>query len=148
MNEENPLEVARDLSQLLLAAADLSREVFAEIARDLDVSVQHARALCLLDGTAPMAELATKLACDKSYVTVLTDQMEGLDLVKRILGIDRRFKLLELTPKGTALRQELEYRIALQSPVMVSLSALERGALERLLAKILPERPRPLATPE
>jgi len=137
MNEDNPLDVARGLSQLLLAAADLSREAFAEIARDLDVSVQHARALCLIEGTAPMTELAAKLACDKSYITPLTDQMEAQGLVNRIPGTDRRFKLLELTPKGTALRQELEYRIAQHSPVMLSLNALERGALERLLKKIL-----------
>ena len=144
MNEQAPLAVARRLSQLLLASADLSRKVFADIAEEVGVHVPVARALCALEGVAPMAELATTLACDKSYVTPLVGQMESLSLVTRMAGEDRRVKLLKLTARGEGIRESMEQKIAALSPVMVSLDREERVELERLLAKILTERPAPI----
>ncbi len=138
MIEHSPLATARHLSQLLLAAADLSREVFAEIAEHIGVPVHLARALCLLQDAAPMNELATKLACDKSYITPLADDMESLDLVKRVPGKDRRTKLLALTPKGVAVRDALETQIALRSPVMERLNDVDRATLESILTKLIP----------
>lgn len=127
---------ARMLAQLLLSATELSREIFAEIAGEIGVPVQVARALCLLEGEIPMSELAAKFTCDKSYITPLADQMEEMGLIERVPGTDRRTKLLTLTPQGEDAQARLEAQIALRSPVMVSLTPAERETLEELLAKL------------
>lgn len=137
MSSSNALATARHLSQLLLAAADLSREIFADIAEEAAVPVQTARALCLLDGAAPMTQLASKLECDKSYITPLANQMESLGLVARVPGSDRRTKLLALTSLGSSVQAALGEQIAQRSPVITALNADEREVLEQLLTKLI-----------
>lgn len=136
MAAQSQLLEARRLAQLLLSATELSREIFAEIAGEIGVPVQVARALCLLEGKISMTELATKFTCDKSYITPLADQMEEMGLIERVPGEDRRTKLLTLTPHGEETQAQLEAQIALRSPVMVSLSKSERQQLEKLLSKM------------
>lgn len=137
MSTDKTLADARRISQMLIDAADLSKDVFANIANELNVPVQLARALCLLEKAAPMTELATKLACDKSYITPLADQLEALGLINRVPGADRRTKLLQLTPKGEQLREQLGAKVASFSPVTVALSADERAVFELMLQKVL-----------
>ncbi len=137
MTSQSHLTTARHLSQLLISAADLSREIFADIANEIGVPVHIARALCALEDAAPMSDLATALACDKSYITPLADDMESLDLVKRVPGTDRRTKLLALTTKGFSVREAMEVQIARRSPVMASLSEPDRAALEGILRRLV-----------
>jgi DNA-binding MarR family transcriptional regulator len=101
MSEDKFLAEARELSQMMIDAADLSKDIFANIAQELNVPVSLARAICLLENPAPMTELAARLSCDKSYITSLADQMEGLGLINRVPGADRRTKLLELTLRAS-----------------------------------------------
>jgi DNA-binding MarR family transcriptional regulator len=136
MPAHSKLLEARRLSQLLLSASELSREIFAQIAGEVGVPVQVARALCLLEGPISMSELATKFTCDKSYITPLADQMEEKGLLERVPGTDRRTKLLNLTPHGISVQTKLETQIAKRSPVMVSLTPSERESLEQLLARL------------
>ena len=136
MSAQSQLLEAIRLAQLLLSATELSKEIFAEIAREVGVPVQVARALCLIEGPTSMSELASKFTCDKSYITPLADQMEEMGLLERVPGVDRRKKLLELTPLGLTAQTQLEAQIALRSPVMVSLTPTERETLEQLLAKL------------
>lgn len=136
MTSRTQLLEARRLAQLLLSATELSREIFAEIAGEIGVPVQVARALCLLEGDISMSELATKFTCDKSYITPLADQMEEMGLVERVPGPDRRTKLLTLTDHGGNVQAQLENQIARRSPVMVSLTSTERTTLGHLLEKI------------
>ena len=84
-----------------------------------------------------MNDLSQKLACDKSYITQLADQLEELELIERVQGADRRMKLLSLTPKGKALRTKLAKAAASQSPIMKSLNDAERAQLAVLLDKLL-----------
>ena len=137
MSEDKFLAEARELSQMMIDAADFSKDIFANIAQELNVPVSLARAICLLETPSPMTELAARLSCDKSYITSLADQMEGLGLINRVPGADRRTKLLELTPKGRAVRKSLGEKVAEFSPVMVALNAAERQTFEKLLAKIV-----------
>lgn len=130
------LTESRHLSELLLNSSDLAREIFAEIAAELGIPVPVARALCLLEKPEPMSFLASKMRCDKSYVTPLTDQMEALGLVTRVPGADRRTKMLELTSQGTLVRNKLEDHIARRSPMMNVLGEDERRQLATLLEKI------------
>jgi DNA-binding MarR family transcriptional regulator len=82
-----------------------------------------------------MSELAAVLKCDKSYVTAIADQLEQLHLASRISGPDRRQKLLQLTTKGQATREQLERQVKELSPAMVKLTASERTSLRSLLKK-------------
>jgi len=136
MAEDSLLQEARLLSELLLDSSEHAREIFTSIAAELEVPVSIARALCAFEGPALMSELASKLHCDKSYVTTLVDQLEELSLMNRVPGADRRTKVLELTAKGTSLRNKLESRVAKLSPAMQALNAAERKTLEGLLSKI------------
>ena len=137
MTTDKALAEARELSHLMIDAADLSQDVFANIAQELNIQVSLAKAICLLETPVPMTELAARLSCDKSYITPLADQMESLGLINRVPGADRRTKLLELTPKGKAMRISLGEKVAEFSPAMVALTAAERAIFLKLLIKIV-----------
>jgi len=136
MADAKLLAEARELSELLITSSDFARDLFASIAHELEIPVSITRALCAMEAPAPMSELATKLRCDKSYITAVADQLEEMALVTRVAGADRRTKLLELTPKGAALREKLESRVAALSPAMTALSPDERVVLKNLLARM------------
>ena len=131
------LAEAREISKLLMDVADLTKDIFSNIAADLEVPVQQARALCLLESPVSMSELAAQLGCDKSYITPLADQMEAGQLISRVPGPDRRTKLLELSGKGRLLRKQLERSVQNFSPMMVTLTQQERQVFGQLLEKIL-----------
>ena len=131
------LAEAREISKMLVDVADLSKDIFANIAADLEVPVQQARALCLLENPVSMSELASRLGCDKSYITPLADQMEAGQLISRVPGPDRRTKLLELSGKGAVLRSNLEKSVEKFTPIMVNLNTQERQVFRQLLEKIL-----------
>lgn len=131
------METSRQLSNLLVRAAELSKNVFAEIAASQNIPVHLARAVLLLEQPEPMNELSQKLVCDKSYITQLADQLEELKLIERVPGADRRTKLLSLTATGKDLSEKLASAAGNQSPIMKSLTDDERSQLEVLLAKIL-----------
>ena len=84
-----------------------------------------------------MGDLSQKLACDKSYITQLADQLEELELIERVPGADRRTKLLALTASGKTLRSELAKSAGSKSPIMKALNEHEREQLATLLGKIL-----------
>jgi len=137
LDANKQMEVSRHLSHLLVLSADLSKNVFAEIAGSLNLPVHLARAVLLLDEPAPMGDLSQKLACDKSYITQLADQLEELELIERVPGADRRTKLLALTASGKTLRSELAKSAGSKSPIMKALNEHEREQLATLLGKIL-----------
>jgi DNA-binding MarR family transcriptional regulator len=137
MTTEKQLAQARELSHMLREAADHAKDVFSQIAADLGIPVQVARAVSMLEKSTPMSELANVFSCDKSYITALADQMECLGLIERVPGEDRRIKLLELTTRGKAIRSQLSDRVAKQSPVMLALSESERVEFEKMLVRIL-----------
>ena len=137
MSADKRLVDARDLSQLLIDVAELTKSRFAKIAEELAVPVQVARGICLLQTPVPMNELAAMLACDKSYITPLADHMESLGLVTRVPGEDRRTKFLALTPSGKKMRQRLAEKVTESSPVMMALDESQRIAFEQILKQIL-----------
>jgi DNA-binding MarR family transcriptional regulator len=122
---------------LLYRVVDRTRENFAEVASEFDLTPPQARALLYLGETAPMRALACHLSCDASNVTGIADRLESRGLVKRGEDQqDRRVKLLVLTPKGAETRARLEKRLMATSPFMSGLSTAERATLKELLSKI------------
>ena len=128
---------ARRLSGLLIHVAEQAKAEFAESVADFDLPLHLVRAMMSLDQPAPMRELADHLACDRSYIPGLADQLEERGLVTRVPGEDRRVKLLELTAEGRDLRDRLADAVAGRSMVLQRLTPDERRTLEPLLRKLL-----------
>jgi DNA-binding MarR family transcriptional regulator len=138
-SRESRLDEARALSQMLIDVAERSKADFADAVAPFGLPVQLARAVLLLTTPAPMRDLADRLACDRSYITNLADRLEERGLVSRVQGEDRRVKLLELTERGTALRDQISEAVAESALVLRKLSGPQRKALSALLHELLVE---------
>ena len=136
-NREARLEEARRLSQMFIDITHTAKADFGEIVGTMGLPVHLARAVLMLNKPAPMRDLAERLACDRSYITNLADQLEERGLVTRIPGEDRRVKLLQLTPDGVALRDKISAAVTERALVLRRLTAAERKALAPLLEKLL-----------
>jgi DNA-binding MarR family transcriptional regulator len=130
-------EEAEHLSRLLVTAAEQSKANFADLIVPFGIPANLARAVLLLDSPAPMRELADRLACDRSYITTLADQLEERGLVTRAQGDDRRIKLLALTQAGTTLRDEMAEAVARHSVVLQRLTSQQRAVLVPLLETLM-----------
>jgi DNA-binding MarR family transcriptional regulator len=128
------------LAQLLVQTAEQAKTAFGQTAQSMDLPVPLARAILLLDEPAPMSALAEILACDRSYVTSLSDQLEERGLVSRVAGGDRRVKLLALTAAGRKVRDKLAAKVAEESVVFRALSDSERKTLTDLLTRLHSEQ--------
>ena len=124
---------ARYLSQLLVSIAEQAKADFADTVAPLGLPIHLARAVLLLDQPAPMRDLADQLACDRSYITNLADQLEELELVERVPGQDRRVKLLALTKKGVQTRDAISKAVAERSMLLQRLTDAQRETLRPLL---------------
>lgn len=122
---------------MLVDISEQAKRDFAETVAVFGLPVHLARALLMLDKPAPMRALADQLACDRSYITNLADQLEERGLVIRVPGKDRRAKLLELTEEGAALREQLADAVAERALVLRRLSDAERRTLAPLLERLL-----------
>ena len=82
---------------------------FRHDARRADLSEATARLLlALAPGEAlPMREVALRMGRDPSTATRFTDRAEREGLVQRAPGLDRRRRLVGLTPEGLAARDRL-----------------------------------------
>jgi DNA-binding MarR family transcriptional regulator len=125
------------LSQRLFRVAELARADFAETVGRHGLTPVQARALLMLEEPVPMSAVAGRLACDASNVTGLADRLEALGVAERVPSSDRRVKLLRLTDRGAALRDELAERLSRGSAVTDRLTAAERDQLGTLLDTML-----------
>ena len=106
------------------------------ICGELDLTPMQGHALRMLDPDRPVAmgTLAESLACDASNVTGIVDKLESRGLIARQgAGHDRRIKMLAVTEKGKALREQLSAR-TLEPPAAVSAMPPEA---RRRLAEVL-----------
>jgi DNA-binding MarR family transcriptional regulator len=131
------LEEWDHLTQVLIHAAEGVKDAFAEASRSLGLPAPVARALLGIESPTPMRALAEALACDPSYLTGIVDQLENAGLVARVVGSDRRVKLLELTSSGTQMRDRMGVAVLATEPFTARLTSPERIQLARLLEKLL-----------
>jgi DNA-binding MarR family transcriptional regulator len=134
--EHGLLDEARRLSALLISTAEQAKAEFAEEVAAFDLPVHLARTLLVLDKPAPMHELANQLACDRSWITGLADQLEERGLISREPGADRRVKLLVLTDAGRDLRTRMAVAVSARSRLLHRLDPAERTTLEALLRRV------------
>lgn len=136
------------LAHMLVDIAEQAKADFTDTVASFGLPVPLARAIVLLTTPAPMRDLAEQLACDRSYITNLADQLEQRGLVTRVPGEDRRVKLLALTDAGVAMRDQISEAVAERNIILRRLTPAEREALTPLLERLVDDgtdghRPRP-----
>lgn len=135
-----PAVAPPDLSQLLLRLGGLTAAHIGTVAATYDLPVPVVMALDRIDPDhpEPMHQLAAALACDPSYVTWIADQLEAHGFgVREPAVLDRRVKVLRLTPAGVTMRDTLRAAFAQPPLALASLSAAERDLLTTLLQRVL-----------
>ena len=130
---------SRELAVRLVRAAERVKADFAEAVAPFGLSVPAARALLLIDEPMAMRDVSDRLACDKSYITRIADELEGLGLVQRVPGSDRRVQLLKLTRTGVRKRTALSEAVSATDRVTRRLDDADQRALERALTLLLPD---------
>ena len=112
------------------------RPIWISVIKEYDLIPPHWIALQELDEPKPMGELAKALSCDNSNVTWITDRLEERGLVTRTPAPhDRRVRLLVLTKKGRALREEIRGRLAEPPAPIAGLSPRDQRALRDVLRR-------------
>lgn len=124
------------LAKQFLEVAGQSEGQLSGVLRELGLSRTEGGTLWALAEASepvPMREIAARLGCDPSNVTVIGDKLEAAGLVDRqVHPRDSRARVLALTPAGRALWADIEGRLARDSAV-ASLTAADRRELQRLL---------------
>ncbi|HWE68398.1 MAG TPA: MarR family transcriptional regulator [Acidimicrobiales bacterium] len=86
---------------------------------------------------ASMGEMARAIGCDPSYITALVDDLADRGLAGREPSpLDRRIKLVVLTPAGRALAEEIHSILSVPPASFDALSRTELRQLRDLLAKV------------
>jgi DNA-binding MarR family transcriptional regulator len=146
IGEGGPGEVRADASELdrsiLDALTDLIKQasgISHSIAASFGVGPSDLFALFKLeDGVLSMKELAQRMGCDASFVTVIADALEREGLARREPSQrDRRVKNLVLTEKGATAQERLLRELAARMPWSNRLDASERRCFLSLLNKML-----------
>ncbi len=126
--------------QLLTQLFFAHRASLPLLAAELQLSPAQCHVLHLIEPgqPIPMGQLAETLACDASNVTGLVDRLESRGLVcRRSSPVDRRVKVLDLTPTGSQLRTLLQDRMTAPPATLDRLSARDQRTLVRLLTRLL-----------
>jgi DNA-binding MarR family transcriptional regulator len=123
--------------EVVLRLLDLFRRMRAHwesTCAAMGLTPAEGQALHRLDTPVPMRAMADTLHCDASYVTQLTDRLEGAGLVERVADpTDRRVRQLRLTPQGAIARTELIKASHLDSPALAALTEAQRDELLGIL---------------
>jgi DNA-binding MarR family transcriptional regulator len=133
-------EPACDAWPLLVQFLFVHRAHLPPVAAELELSPAQCHVLHLIEPgrPMPMGRLAQTLACDASNVTGLVDRLESRGLVRRSPSAsDRRVKVLDLTAKGSRLRDLLLDRMTAPPASLQRLTPAEQRALVRILARLL-----------
>lgn len=128
-----------ELARAFIEVANRARADFAAAVAGVGLPISSARALLVMEGRAPMRQIAEKLGCDPSYVTEIADHLEQEGLAVRATGEDRRVKMLELTHEGDRFKRLVAQAVENRGQFGHRLSTQQRLALEEILQVLLDE---------
>lgn len=132
-------EHALALLQQLCDVADDLHEDMADALGESGLTKSQAGILWALSPNTPpvpMRELARRLHCDPSNITLLSDQLQAVGLVQRQPDpTDGRRRILGLTDQGLALWSRLLERMQ-QRSALFTLTTEEQNQLLSLLKKV------------
>ncbi|MHA6621622.1 MarR family winged helix-turn-helix transcriptional regulator [Pseudonocardia sp. DLS-67] len=131
------------VEQVLAVAGAVAEDLQAAV-REVDLTHSLANLVWALDPAAdpvPLRQVASRLHCDPSNVTLLSDRLEEKGLAeRRPHPADGRVRTLVLTPAGEDVRRRLLERVRERSP-LAALDAEQQRQLQALLAAALETRP-------
>ncbi|RWZ46041.1 MarR family transcriptional regulator [Labedella phragmitis] len=138
-------ERTAEMIRILLGLADAAQAVVADVLAEFDVTASAAGVLwALAPGGEPttLREIAGRLRCDPSTVSLTADKLESLGLVVRQPHPkDGRKRTLILTDRGYELWDAISTRLH-GARLFTGLDTSERDALYGLLAQVqLPQQP-------
>jgi len=142
-----PADVERkaEIVRVLMEVGNAADAVVAQVLSEFGVPASVAGTLwALAPGTEPptMRDVAARLHCDPSTVSLAADKLQGMGLVARQLHpADGRKRTLALTEQGHELWEALQTRLH-ASGLFAGLDAREQDTLLLLLTKMrTPQRP-------
>lgn len=132
--EEAAERVWRNLRSLVLERNERRKEV----AEALGMSFFRAKALRrIAKRPSRMSELATQLASDRPYVTLVVDDLEKRGLVERRQHpTDRRCKIVSATEEGLAAAARANAILGNPPPALLALSAADLAELDRITSAL------------
>jgi DNA-binding MarR family transcriptional regulator len=137
--EATRAEVAARAWQAMRALVLEQHDRRREVCEALDMSFIRANALrSLVAGPMTMRQLAERLATDPPYTTLVVDDLQRRDLVRRSPHpSDRRLRIVTLTPAGTDAAEVVERILGRPPAPVLDLDGQDLATLDRLLAKLL-----------
>jgi DNA-binding MarR family transcriptional regulator len=128
--DEAAARVWRRMRELVLGRNERRREV----CEALDLSFIRVKALLnLRPGPRAMRDLATALAIDRPYATVVIDELERRGLVARTVHPnDRRCRQVSLTAAGEEAARQADRILSDPPPALASLPPADLATLDRL----------------
>jgi DNA-binding MarR family transcriptional regulator len=113
-----------------------------EVSAALDMSFARVKALRRLAAQpATGRELAARLGADPPFITVIVDDLEQRGLVERTPHpTDRRAKVIRVTDAGRLAAEKAERLLGEPPGALRALPPADLAALDRILAKLLPDR--------
>ena len=132
------------VEQVMAVALAIVHEL-KEAVRELGLSESVAHLIWVLDPDAdpvPLRQVAERLRCDPSNITLLSDQLEEKGLAeRRPHPADGRVRTLVLTPAGVAARRKLLRHVQERS-LLSALDGEQQRQLQALLSVALASRKR------
>lgn len=140
-NDESGREAASDVSRevwMLMSDLVLDHQRRRQMSEAVGLSFSRTRAVRrVADKPMSMGDLAAALGIDRPNATVLVDELESQDLVRRRPHpTDRRAKLVEATRKGKTLARKANEILGTPPAALSSLGEEDLEALRRLLTSI------------
>lgn len=133
-----------DLLMSFYELSDATTHAIADVLAEVDLTQSQASMLWALapgKDAMPMRDLARKLRCDPSNVTLMGDRLVTLGLVERLPHpTDGRRRILALTDQGLKVWTLLIERLQQRSPIF-RLSTQEQARLSALLRKANAKEP-------
>ncbi|MEU6539600.1 MarR family transcriptional regulator [Streptomyces sp. NPDC047000] len=139
------VERKAEIVRALVEVGNAADAVVAQVLGEFGVPASVAGTLwALAPGTEPptMRDIAARLRCDPSTVSLAADKLQGMGLIaRRPHPVDGRKRTLALTERGHELWEALRTRLH-ASGLFAALDVEEQDALLALLTKMqLPQRP-------
>ena len=142
-NDESGRKPAADLSRevwMLMSDLVLDHQRRRQMSEAVGLSFSRMRAVRrVAEKPMSMGDLAAAVGIDRPNATVLVDELESQDLVRRRPHpTDRRAKLVEATRKGKTLARKANEILGTPPAALSSLGKEDLEALRRLLTSITP----------
>lgn len=136
----NSQETHAQLVDQLIGLGPLVTGIMKGVVEEVGLTEAQANLLWLIPpdaGPVPMKQLAARLHCDPSNVTLLAAKLEERGLIRRAPHPDdRRVRTLVVTAAGRKVRESLVTNAYARSP-FGALSEKEQSQLHTLMAKAL-----------